>query len=216
MCFSATASFVACGATGAVGLITIVRARHANELPLAAIPLLFSAQQGVEGLLWLTLPIAPEGPSSSLLTNLFLLMATVFWPVFGPFAVLSIEPDTLRRRLLGGCLAIGVGVACYALWYGLTSSPTASIVDGHIVYSGKPGLSPEIIFMYLLATGMAPLLSSRRIVSLFGAIVVLGTFTTYAFYWEAFVSVWCFFAALGSTAILAHFERARRMRRAAV
>lgn len=216
MCFSATASFVACGATGAVGLITIVRARRANELPLAAIPLLFSAQQGVEGLLWVTLPISPAGPTSSLLTHLFLLIATVFWPVFGPFAVLSIEPDALRRRLMGGCLAIGVGVAGYALWHGLTSSPTASIIDGHIVYSGELGLSHAIAFMYLVATGMAPLLSSRRIVSLFGAIVMLGSFTTYAFYWDAFVSVWCFFAALGSAVILAHFERARRMQRAAV
>ena len=216
MCFSATASFVACGATGAVGLVTIVRARGANELPLAAIPLLFSAQQGVEGLLWLTLPIAPGDPASSLLTNLFLLIAAVFWPVFGPFAVLLIEPEAFRRRLMGGCLAAGAGVAGYTLWHGLSSLPTASIVDGHIVYSGEPGLSYAIVFLYLMATGMAPLLSSRRIVSLFGAMVMLGTFVTYAFYWEAFISVWCFFAALGSAVILAHFERARRIQQAAV
>jgi hypothetical protein len=216
MCFSATASFVACGATGTVGLITILRARGANELPLATIPLLFSAQQGVEGLLWLTLPIAPEGPASSLLTHLFLLIATVVWPVYGPLAVLLIEPDPLRRRLVGGCLAIGLGLAGYTFWYGLTSFPAASIVDGRIVYSGEPGLSYAIAFLYLMATGMAPLLSSRRIVSLFGAMVMLGTFVTYAFYWEAFISVWCFFAALGSVAILAHFEILRRLRRAAV
>jgi hypothetical protein len=140
----------------------------------------------------------------------------VFWPIFGPYAVLLIEPEALRRRLLGGCLAIGVGVAGYSLWYGLSSSPTASIMDGHIVYSGEPGLSHAIALLYLVATGMAPLLSSHRIVSLFGTVVVLGNFVTYAFYWEAFISVWCFFAALGSAVILAHFESVRRMQRAAV
>jgi hypothetical protein len=102
MCFSASASFVACGAIGAVGLVTIVRARSTNELPLAAIPLFFAIQQGVEGLLWLTLPIASEGPSSTGLTQIFLLIATVFWPVFAPIAVLLIEPDAMRRRLLQG------------------------------------------------------------------------------------------------------------------
>jgi len=216
MCFSATASFVACAVTGAVGLITIVRTRSANELPLAAMPLFFAIQQGVEGLLWLTLPIAPEGPDSTLLTQLFLLTATVFWPVFGPIAVLLIEPDAMRRRLLQGCLAIGIGLAGYTLWYGLTTSPSASIASGRIVYTGEPGLSHEIVLLYLLATGVAPLLSSHLIVSLFGTIVVLGTFVTYAFYWEAFISVWCFFAAIGSAVILAHFETLRRLKRAAV
>ena len=215
MCFSATASFVACGVTGAVGLGTIVRARSTNELPLAAIPLIFAVQQGIEGLLWLTLPIAPEGPASTLLTQQFLLIATVFWPVFAPIAVLLIEPDPMRRLLLQGCLAIGLSVAGYSLWYGLTGSPAASIANGHIVYSGKPGLSHEIVLLYLLVTGVPPLLSSHLIVSLFGTIVVLGTFVAYAFYWEAFISVWCFFAAIGSAVILAHFETLRRLGRAA-
>jgi hypothetical protein len=34
----------------------------------------------------------------------------------------------------------------------------------------------------------------------------------YAFYWEAFISVWCFFAAVASVAILCHFEWSRRSR----
>ena len=215
MCFSATASFVACGVTAAVGLATIARAQGLNELPLAAIPLVFSVQQGVEGLLWLTLPIAPEGPTSTLLTQLFLLIATVFWPVFAPIAVLLIEPDAMRRRLLQGCLAIGLSVAGYTLWYGLAGSPAASIANGHIVYSGEPGLSHELVLLYLLAVGVAPLLSSHLTISLFGTVVVLGTFVTYAYYWEAFISVWCFFAAIGSAVIFAHFESVRRLGRAA-
>ena len=30
-------------------------------------------------------------------------------------------------------------------------------------------------------------------------------------FWEAFASVWCFFAAAGSVVILVHFERVRQM-----
>jgi hypothetical protein len=40
----------------------------------------------------------------------------------------------------------------------------------------------------------------------------VGSIVAYAFYWEAFLSVWCFFAAAGSVVILAHFEHARRTR----
>ena len=32
------------------------------------------------------------------------------------------------------------------------------------------------------------------------------------FYWEAFVSIWCFFAAAASVVILCHFEWERRQR----
>jgi hypothetical protein len=32
----------------------------------------------------------------------------------------------------------------------------------------------------------------------------------YVLYWEAFVSVWCFFAAAASAVILWHFELSRR------
>jgi len=37
-----------------------------------------------------------------------------------------------------------------------------------------------------------------------------GLVVAYAFYWEAFISVWCFFAAAASVAILCHFEWLRR------
>jgi len=57
------------------------------------------------------------------------------------------------------------------------------------------------------------LLSSQRNVVVLGAIVVAGLIVAYAFYWEAFVSVWCFFAAAASAAIPCHFEWSRRSRR---
>jgi len=49
MCFSATASFAVAGASGLAGAFTISRAKKLREVPLAAIPLVFAAQQAIEG-----------------------------------------------------------------------------------------------------------------------------------------------------------------------
>jgi hypothetical protein len=69
--------------------------------------------------------------------------------------------------------------------------------------------------LYLVATAITPLLSSHRAVALLGAIVLAGWLFAYFMYWEAFASVWCFFAAAGSIVILMHFERVRQMEWAA-
>src|SRR5262249_22728319 len=56
MCFSAAASFSAAGLLGLTGIATLAQVRNRAELPLAFTPLLFAAQQAVEGALWLTVP----------------------------------------------------------------------------------------------------------------------------------------------------------------
>jgi hypothetical protein len=211
MCFSATASFVTVGTTTAVGIACLSKVRQWRELPLASLPLIFAAQQAVEGCLWLTLPVDPNGPVSSLLTLLFLLYAKVFWPAFAPLTVLLIEPEQRRRQLMTICAALGIGVATYLLW-SIYAYPHGAIIRGsHIVYTGEAPSSITIAVLYLAATTIAPLLSSRRAVILLGAIVLAGSLFAYFMYWEEFASVWCFFAAAGSVVVLVHFERVRQM-----
>ncbi len=212
MCFSATASFVAAGAAGAVGVVTLSRAEERRALPLAATPVLFGMQQAVEGLLWLRLPVAPEGADASGLTLLFLLFAEVFWPIYAPTAVLLVEPDRRRRRLIALCLAAGVGVGAWMGWWILGQPASARILDGHIAYATGYKGSDFALFVYLAATALPLLLSSHRTVIVLGAIVLVGATVSYGFYREAFVSVWCFFAAAASIAILWHFERSHRHR----
>lgn len=53
------------------------------------------------------------------------------------------------------------------------------------------------------------LLSSRRAVFVLGLIVLVGSATADLFYWHAFQSVRCFFAAAGSVVLLGHFTGAR-------
>lgn len=214
MCFSATASFVTVGITTAAAFACLTRVRGWRELPLASLPLIFAGQQAVEGLLWLTLPVDPDGPASSMLTLVFLLYALVFWPAFAPVAALLIEPDRTRHRLMAICAVIGAAVAGYFLWSIFAYPHAASIRGGHIAYTGEPRALPAIGVLYLIATAFTPLLSSHRAVVLLGTIVFGGSIVAYALYWEAFASVWCFFAAAGSVVILVHFERMRQMERA--
>ena len=94
MCFSATASFLTAsfltgGLTGTIGIAALAQTTGRRQWPLAAMPLFFAVQQGTEGVLWLTLPVAPTGSLSSFLVILSLLMATVFWPIYVPTASAS-------------------------------------------------------------------------------------------------------------------------------
>jgi hypothetical protein len=175
-------------------------------------PILFAMQQSIEGLLWLNLPLAPDGPISTALTLLFLSFSEAFWPLFVPMAVLLIEPGEMRRHLIRFCLAVGAGVAAYLLWWILARPHGASILNGHIVYVTETRHSAAVVLAYLAATSLPLMLSSQRTIVVLGAIILLGFATTYAFYWEAFVSVWCFFAAAASILIICHFEQARRQR----
>lgn len=212
MCFSATASFVTAGVTGAAGLVALSRAREMRTLPLAITPILFAFQQGVEGLLWIDLPLAPGGSASTVLTFLYLFFAQVFWPVFAPIAVLLIEPSETRRFLMHLCLAVGIGVGAFMLWWIVTRPFGAVIEDAHIVYVTGFRRSDSAVLAYFAAAGLPLMMSSQRPVVGLGAIIFLGAVATFIFYREAFVSVWCFFAAAASVMILCYFERSHRQR----
>ena len=111
MCFSATASFLTAAVTGAAGIAALQRTTDARERPLAAIPLLFSVQQAVEGALWLMLPVAPQSQTCAVLTHTFLIFALIVWPVFAPLAALAIEREPWRRKAIMACTLVGAGGA---------------------------------------------------------------------------------------------------------
>lgn len=212
MCFSAATSYIAAGLTGAIGAACLARAVSWREGPLAAMPLLFAVQQAVEGRLWQVLPAIPDSTEASRLTLVFLLFAKVLWPVYAPLTALLIEPDNRRRSAMYFILAGGAVAGAYFLyWIGL-SSHEVGILDGHIVYRSPSSPPLTITIMYMLATCGALIISSHAAVRLFGVIVSAGAAITFAFYWQAFSSVWCFFAAAGSVVLLRHLHQEARVR----
>ena len=210
MCFSAPASFIAAAVAGSAGAISLARVRAPSDWPLAAMPVFFALQQGIEGFLWLNLARDPSSEITAALTEGFLVFALVFWPVYAPLAAYAAEPDAKRRLWIAICLAAGVATALY-FFSALAADPrTASIQDHHIAYSADPNLPFAIRVLYPVATCLSLILSSHRAVALAGVVIFVGSIVSYWMYWNAFTSVWCFFAAVASALIIFHFERARR------
>ena len=190
----------------------ISRVKEFYELPLAGTPLLFGLQQAIEGLQWLSLPVAPESATSTGLTIVYLFFAEVLWPLYAPILVWLVEPSVRRQQFMSVCLAVGVSIGAYFLWPLFTQPHTASIVKGHIIYVTENKHSEAVGLSYLAATCRPLLLSSQRTLVVLGIVVLIGSGAAYLLYWEAFISVWCFFAAAASVVILYHFEQSRRRR----
>lgn len=210
MCFSAPASFIAAAIAGTAGAACIARVREPGDWPLAAMPIFFALQQAVEGFLWLNLTRDPSSSATAALTEGFLILALVFWPVYAPLAAYAAEPDTKRKLWIALCIAAGIAVALYFVTAMAQTPRTVSIQEHHIAYSADPNLPLAILLLYPVATCLSLMLSSHRAVALGGSVIFVGSVIAYWMYWNAFTSVWCFFAAIASALIIFHFERTRR------
>ena len=207
MCFSATASFVASGMIGAVGLATLGHVRQPQALLFAAVPLLFALHQFTEGLVWLGLngrigPVALEH-----VTFLFMLYAQGILPFLMPLAVLLMEPPGRRRRAIIGLAVIGA-LVCEWMIYGLIAFESHSSIEHHSIayrnpFTGNLGIS----LLYILATCGALVLSSHRVVRWYGVLNVIGLAGAQVVKAYAFASVWCFYAATLSVVTYWHFRR---------
>lgn len=213
MCFSATASFAAGTVLLGFGAATLSRVARPAEVPYAVIPALFGIQQLIEGGLWLALP---DGSPhlSTILTHSYAFFSHVLWPIFVPLAVLLIEPDRRRRRILAG-LAVAGGIAgSYLLYFWGADPTTAQVVGGHMLYISPHFFTGPILVLYVLSTCVSSLVSSHAAVRWFGAAASLSLAAAYLFYAMWFISVWCFFAAIMSVTVLLFFWRPRRGRAA--
>jgi hypothetical protein len=204
MCFSATVSFGAAALIGVVGAMTVTKAAKPSELPLAVMPLVFAAQQAVEGALWLTVP---EGrPHSLVLANIFAVIALVLWPLLVPTAIALVERDAARRLIMLMLLPAGIGVAAYSTGTTLAHPYLAWPVGHALTYVDNHPYSPTMMAAYLVCVGAPPLLSSSRALRLFGLIVAAGLVVSMLAFYQSFVSVWCFFTALASITLLGFFR----------
>ena len=207
MCFSATASFSAGALLLGIGTLTLRSALAVNQLralPFAAIPSLFAFQQLIEGVIWLT--FGDEATlMNSVMTHVYSFFSHVLWPVYVPVAVLLMQPAGWRRRALITFVAAGAAVGAYLL-YVLVVFPIVSRPTGqHVEYVSPHFFAAVTMTLYLLSTTISPLLSTHRMVVVFGALALLSFGAAYAFYATWFISVWCFFAALLSAVVYLHF-----------
>lgn len=204
MCFSAPVSFGAAALLGVTGAATLVKVRAPSELPLAGVPLLFAAQQAIEGFLWRVVSSGPD--QTTALATLFAAIGLIVWPLLIPIGIALVERHPLRRLAILLIVPAGIGVSVnYAAI--LLVRPYRAWPVGHtLTYVNNHSISPVMLGLYILCVCLPPLLSGSRTINLFGAIVIAGMGVAILAFYESFISVWCFFAALASLVIWKFFR----------
>lgn len=205
MCFSATASFVAGATLLVIGTLTVRQSKRPAELPFAGIPLLFGIQQILEGVVWLTFR-ADTALSNAVVTTAYSLFSHVVWPIYVPIAVLTLETVRWRRKALYAFVAIGAAAAVYLLINMVRFPIMSRLVGAHIEYVSPHFYVAIVMGSYLTGTCLSMLLSSHRVVVLFGLLALLSFVAAYEIYAVWLISVWCFFAAVLSALVYVHFR----------
>jgi hypothetical protein len=217
MCFSAEASFAAGAALVPAGVYCMQAAarRKPRWLPLAAVPVFFGLQQISEGFVWVGLE---RGDGELTLRGAlgFLLPALAGWPFWTPLLIWAMETHPVRKKLLLLWTALST-VWFWVLFWPLVMAPetllTTRIQHHSILYSFDD--LPVYQYLSLLAvrilyvlTVTIPLVISSDRGAMVPALLVAGTLAvTFVFFHYAFVSVWCFFAAVLSIILVWVFYR---------
>lgn len=204
MCFSATASFAAAAALIPSGLYTIIKARGTDphHVPFAAFPLAFGVQQVFEGMVWLQMGGHTVLDQQAAALG-FTFFSHFFWLLWVPLSVWVLERRKIRRRVNLVVILIGAlfGASLYIPLHLYDGWLDVVLIQGSIeykatlVYDGVLSrLGVRVIYAVLI---VAPLIfCSERYIQLFGVLVAMTVAAAVLFYGYAFISVWCFFAAV--------------------
>jgi len=204
MCFSATASFSAAAVLLPAGVYCLKTSNQVDKRywVLAMMPFMFGLQQLLEGALWLSLEQGDVQATRDLALG-FLLFSHLFWLVWVSYSSYQVESMPQRKQLFLGVAVFGVlfGVLMFVPLLYHHDWLTVMIVQ-HSIHYGMDFITDAYVSQRLLAVIygcviLLPLvLSSDRYHNILGALILVAGMVTWAFYDWAFVSVWCYFAAL--------------------
>ena len=216
MCFSATASFITGSILVPTGLYALGHAYRGNPryLALASFPLLFGIQQVIEGGLWL----AMDGSISISIGAAalgFLAFAYFLWPFYVPLAAYNVEDRPRRRRIFAALAWVGFvfGASLYVPllmnqdWIVVSLSSGSILYEPVLIYDGYVPRSQIRVF-YALIVAVPLLFSSVGAVRLFGILILASVIVSAIVFAYAFVSIWCFFAAILSFMVAGIVRRA--------
>ena len=171
----------------------------------ASIPLIFAAQQAMEGVVWLTIDGTAHATVERLAVIAFLAIALIVWPVWLPFSLRLIEHNPGRRMALMGLLWLGVAAAAAAVVL-LTRSQPVAVVAGHSLRYNRSGHATGWLEALVLLTYMAPTIlplfvSTVPLARVIGMVLVMSLVLAAVIERTALTSMWCFFAAILSALI---------------
>lgn len=201
MCFSATASFTAAAVLLPAGLYSVHRALNVNRrfLMFACVPIFFAVQQFMEGLVWHYHAVGDQKMvNASSLCYLF--FAYALWPFFTTLSIYAVEDNRARKKILayfvwaGGLLGLLIYVPIV-----IGFEPMNVAVNGNsMVYDTyqSVGLIRLYCISYVLILIVPMFLSTTRGMRFFGILILASLIASVLWYFYAFTSVWCFFAAV--------------------
>jgi len=203
MCFSAGASFAGAAVISAIGIAAVREVHKPSHKLFATIPLFFAFQQVAEGVVWLSLKAGGDQSLQMAGAYIFLLMALVIWPMMIPMAILKMEENANKRKLMKVIFGAGLILSLYYSACLVNLNVYPRINQFHIQYINDfPRIPGHIAFgIYGLVTITPLFISSVRRVSAFGILIIISFVITGILYKEYLTSVWCFFAALISSVI---------------
>ena len=194
MCFSAEASFTVGLLAGLAGVATVHQVKTPALRWLAHIPYFFAIQQSAEGVVWLYLngKFQPT-PVSLSAQYLYLFFALVFWPSYVPWAIRIAETIPVRQKICTVALVAGLCVAMFNSLQLLTTEVSPTVV-GHSIHYWAGDITQQATYG-LVSLGLLFVSSIPRM-WIMGALSVTAFAVSGYFFSVAFVSVWCFFAAV--------------------
>ncbi len=202
MCFSAKASFLTSGMLAVMGIVTLEKIKEKKQILFASIPLIFSAQQFIEGILWLSLTGKANPELIKLCAWGFLSIAFLLWPIWIPISLIFLEKKLNRKKILFSTLFMGIFVAIHNAYLMLQYGVSAQLTENHILYNVFYP-SPRFLYtaLYVFATVLPFFISSVPLMWFFGLVGFISLIITMFFYLNYLISVWCFFAAFLSVLI---------------
>jgi len=166
MCFSAGASFSASVVLGVIGVIAIKKVTLPSQLAFACIPFLFSFQQFTEGVLWLSLSNKELSFLQPISTYLFLIFAQIVWPIWVPLAIMFLEKEEKRKKILYIILGMGTLFSLYLTYCFLFFNVQAKISNNHIEYVLDFPHSKNLLWLtglfYFIPTVVIPFISNVK------------------------------------------------------
>jgi hypothetical protein len=197
MCFSTEASIGAGAVLCVIGVLAVKKAKEPHQYLFAGIPLLFSVQQWIEGIVWMSFTHEAWESYRSMATIGFLLIGQVIWAVFLPASIMLFEEDKRKKLIFKMMLAAGILVAAYFLYCMIFFNVDVSIVNHHVFYKldYPKAMIPVAAGFYLVAT-VGPAVASKNIkIRLMGFFILVSYIITRLFFQPSLISVWCFIAA---------------------
>lgn len=209
MCFSPQVSFGAAAVLAVFGAVGLRKTGLTRFALVAVVPCIFAVQQMLEGFVWLAIG---RGDASSyayvIPVYAYLFFAGVWWPFYWPLVLRYLEPNHNRKKWLWIPIVAGCTVAVLSLLNFYFNSVTVAVVDHHIAYQQTQNLPfGNVLYyvalvLYLIAISGGLFISTLPYASTMGWLIILAFFAAQIWYYFAFGSVWCFFAALCSALIL--------------